>query len=63
MAKYNPRKQDHRKWLAQRLLKIVLAYGYMLYFDCDGVVTEEMVFYRKVNGFTITVYTPMPFVC
>ncbi len=57
MAKYNPSNEKHRKWLAERVLKVLLGYGYVLDFDARG---EELQFYRKAEGeerATVTVYT------
>jgi len=55
--KYNPKNEKHRKWLAERVLKVLLGYGYVLDFDVRG---EELTFYRKAEGeerAIITVYT------
>ena len=57
MAKYNPSNEKHRKWLAERVLKVLLGYGYVLDFDASG---EELQFYRKAEGeerAIVTVYT------
>ena len=55
MTKYNPRNDLHRKWLAERVLKVALAYGFML--DFSDTVSQEMVFCKKVKGFTTKIYT------
>ena len=55
--KYNPKNDNHRKWLAQRVLKVLLGYGYVLNFDAKG---EELVFYKNSEGektAIVTVYT------
>jgi len=55
--KYNPKNEKHRKWLAQRVLKVLLGYGYVLDFDARG---EELQFYRKNEEGQfgqVTVYT------
>ena len=52
--KYNPRNEKHRKWLAERVLKVLLGYGYVLNFDAKG---EELTFYRKAEGEKIAIVT------
>ena len=55
--KYNPKNDNHRKWLAERVLKVLLGYGYVLNFDAKG---EELVLYKNSEGektATGTVYT------
>ena len=55
--KYNPKNEKHRKWLAERVLKVLLGYGYVLNFDAKG---EELVFYKNSEGektAIVTVYT------
>ena len=55
--KYNPKNENHRKWLAQRVLKVLLGYGYVLDFDARG---EELVFYKHSDcdeQAVVTVYT------
>ena len=55
--KYNPKNDNHRKWLAQRVLKVLLGYGYVLNFDAKG---EELVFYKNskcAETAIVTVYT------
>ena len=57
MAKYNPSNEKHRKWLAERVLKVLLGYGYVLDFDARG---EELVFYKNSEcdeRASVTVYT------
>ena len=55
--KYNPKNEKHRKWLAERVLKVLLGYGYVLNFDAKG---EELVFYKRSEheeAAVVTVYT------
>ena len=55
--KYNPKNEKHRKWLAERVLKVLLGYGYVLNFDARG---EELVFYKNsecTETAIVTVYT------
>ena len=57
--KYNPKNENHRKLLAQRILKVLLGYGYTLNFDSRG---EELEFYRNAEApdgekALVTVYT------
>ena len=55
--KYNPKNDNHRKWLAERVLKVLLGYGYVLNFDAKG---EELIFYKNSEceeTAIVTVYT------
>ena len=55
--KYNPKNEKHRKWLAERVLKVLLGYGYVLNFDARG---EELMFYKNSEceeTAIVTVYT------
>ena len=54
MTKYNPKREDHRKWLAERIIKVILGYGYIIDF---GSLANELTFVRKVNDYEIRVYT------
>ena len=54
MAKYNPKNEQHRKWLAQRVLKVVLGYGYVMDFTEQS---QELTFYRKTDTGEVRVFT------
>ena len=53
MPKYNPKRSDHRTWLAKRIMKVCMGYGLLLSFD----VGEEYIFEKKVGEYTVRVYT------
>ena len=53
--KYNPKWENHRQWLAERLIKVVIGYGYMLNFDNEF---PEQIFIKKFpNGRAVKIFT------
>lgn len=53
--KYNPDWENHRQWLAERLIKVVIGYGYMLNFDNEF---PEQIFIKKFpNGRAVKIFT------
>jgi hypothetical protein len=53
-AKYKPTNEQHRKWLAENLIRICVGFGYVIDFDHCAV---EMVFKKSINENIIRVYT------
>jgi len=53
-AKYIPTDEQHRKWLAENLIRICVGFGYVIDF---AVPTGEMIFKKSINGNTIRVFT------
>ena len=53
--KYNHEWPNHRKWLAERLYKVVVGFGYILDFDNEF---PEQIFIKKFpNGRAVKVFT------
>ena len=54
-AKYIPTNDDHRKWLAENLIRICVGFGYVIDFNFGN--TGEMIFKKSINENTIRVFT------
>ena len=53
-AKYIPVNEQHRKWLAENVIRICVGFGYVIDFNHHAA---EMVFKKTINENTIRVYT------
>ena len=54
-AKYVPTNHQHRKWLAENLIRICVGFGYVIDFNFGN--TGEMIFKKSINENTIRVFT------
>lgn len=54
-AKYIPTNEQHRKWLAENLIRICVGFGYVIDFDFPN--TGEMIFKKSINKNIVRVYT------
>jgi len=54
-AKYIPTDEQHRKWLAENLIRICVGFGYVIDFNFGN--TGEMIFKKSINENIIRVYT------
>ena len=53
--KYNHQWPDHRKWLAERLYKVAVGFGYIL--DFDNHFPEQIFIKRFPNGRMVKIFT------
>ena len=53
-AKYAPLNRQHRKWLAENIIRICVGLGYVIDFDHNAL---EMVFKKSINENIVRVYT------
>ena len=53
--KYNHEWPNHRKWLAERLYKVVVGFGYML--DFDNHFPEQIFIKKFPNGRVVKIFT------
>jgi len=54
-AKYIPTDEQHRKWLAENLIRICVGFGYVIDFNFNN--TGEMIFKKSINENIIRVFT------
>jgi len=54
-TKYNHNNRSHRKWLAERLFKVLVGFGYFI--DFDNKFPEQIFLKRYPNGRVVKAFT------